>query len=231
MNFFNSPECLRNKTFYSLLASILLLAACAKKQEPQKSDQLAQTYFKMAFLELTEDADAPHVCKRALMHIDQALVQCKKPEYYALKATLLFKLSAYSESETCFKKALELESDPAARAEISNNYACLLAQKGEVARAEALWVELKNSSVYQTPEVALVNLGKLHVQQKSFAKAKTAFQDAAYLSPSYLDAHFYLAVVAQQLGDRTLVRQELETVLSLEPEHQGAKMALAQISS
>ena len=94
MNFFSAGALFAARRYLILLGVILLFVGCGK----QKNTQLAETYFKMAFLELSESPDQPGAIKRALVHCDQALQQEKKPEFYALKATLLFKLGDYQAS-------------------------------------------------------------------------------------------------------------------------------------
>ena len=92
------------KQYLILFVVILVFAGCEK----QKNTQLASTYFKMAFLELAEQPDQLGAMKRALTYCDQALQQEKKPEFYALKATLLFKLGDYATSRQAYQQALAL---------------------------------------------------------------------------------------------------------------------------
>src|SRR3972149_10419656 len=101
MNFFSLGAWIA-KGFLMLLLVVVLIAGCGK----QKNTPLAETYFKMAFLELSEQPDQPGAIKRALAHCDQALQQEKKPEFYALKATLLFKLGDFSASRQAYQQAL-----------------------------------------------------------------------------------------------------------------------------
>lgn len=204
--------------FWACCCVVLLFVSCGKK----KNVKLADTYFRMGFLEMSGGRETEQECKRALAHIDVALKQDQKPEYYAFKATLLFKLGSYDDSEKFFKKALSAHPAQDLRAEIMNNYACLLAHKGDVVRAQEIWAALGRDTAYQTPEVAWVNIGKTYVEVKNLVGARDAFAKAAHISPSYVDAHFYLAWTANALGQDALAHRELDIVLSLEPEHHGA---------
>lgn len=202
---------------YYIIITICLLLTCFTSCNKQKNNQaLAHTYFKMGFLEISEDPDTIDSCKKALINIDRALAYYEKPEYYAFKATLLFRLSEYDESEKCFKKAFSLSPDKKLCTEIMNNYACLLAQGGQKEKAEQMWHKLKQDVFYATPEVAWVNLGKLCISSGDFTKAQEMFYKAVEICPSYVDAHFYLAKVAAKLGDSSLVKKEYDILLALE---------------
>ena len=206
-----------------LLAGLVFCVACGKK--PDK--KLAQTYFKMAFLELADEHKEHARYQSALQLVNQAIAQASKPEYIALKATILLHMGHTAASVAAFDQALALPADEYLKAQIMNNYACVLAQRGDREKAHKIWQELAGSAWYQTPEVAWVNLGKLHLDGKEPGRAKEAFKMAGLLSPNYLDAHFYCAVAAKAAGDKILARNELEMVLKLEPEHEGA-MVLSQ---
>ena len=226
MNFFSLGAWIA-KGYLMLLLVVVLVAGCGK----QKNTPLAETYFKMAFLELSEQPDQPGAIKRALAHCDQALQQEKKAEFYALKATLLFKLGDFSASRQAYQQALALHPDQPVRAEIENNYACLLAQMGQGAAAQQMWRLLTENVSYQTPEVAWVNLGRSYATEQNLIQAKHALEQAVVLEPSYLDAHYYLAVVAQRLGDVVLARQQADLVLATAPEHTGAAALARQLGN
>ena len=211
------------KFFLVCFCVLFLFGSCGK----QKNTKLADTYFKMGFFEVGQDPEADQACKRALAYVDQALAQDQRAEYHAFRATLLFKLGDSPNSEESFKKALSLAPTQDLRAEIMNNYACLLPSRGKIAQAQEIWKALAQNTAYQTPEVALVNLGKTYVQVKDYATARELFNKAVRLSPSYVDAHFYLASADFELGQHARAQQELDTVLALEPEHYGAQ-GLAQ---
>lgn len=205
-----------------LLAGILifLFSSCGK----QKNQNLAQNYYKLALLELTDTTQSGHACKKALSLIDQALSYDQKPYYYALKATLLLKLNQWTEGELYFKKALNQTDDLQLKTEIMNNYACLLAQSKRIDEARAFWQQLEVSKDYLTPEVACVNQGKLAIENKDFKKAQTHFLKAITLAPDYLDAHYYAALTAYQLKDQAFACNEVKTILFLEPQHEGAQV-------
>lgn len=201
-------------------ALALSLASCSKQPENTK---LAKTEFKTAFLELSAPEPTHATMQSALRHVQLAIDSDPQPQYLALKATILLQMGHVEQSEKVFQEALAAPRiDDGVRAQITNNFACALAQRGQYQRAKDLWQELAGNPWYQTPEVAWVNLGKLHLDQHQPGLAQEAFSTAAMMAPGYLDAHYYAALAAFQAGNRGVARDELGCVLKLEPAHAGA---------
>lgn len=203
----------------------LLFAGCGGKQD---NHQLAQTYCKMAFADMAEEGGTARGYKRALLTIDKALACDQRPEYYACKGTILFKLGDYAQSEACYDQALACHPEAPLMSEIANNRACICAQRRNYGAAKKIWSGLIKDTTYQTPEVAWVNIGKMYIKERKLSEAKHAFEQAVTLAPSYIDAHFYLSLVERELGDKSLARREADLVLKMEPEHQGASLLMAQ---
>jgi tetratricopeptide (TPR) repeat protein len=100
----------------------------------------------------------------------------------------------------------------------------LLVQLKRPEEALALLKELEKSKDYLTPEVACVNQGKLVIDcYRDYQKAHEHFLHALALAPSYVDAHYYAALTAYQLKDLPCAKNEVKTILFLEPDHQGAR--------
>jgi len=202
------------------VVSTFFIGACGKK----KNVQLAQSYYRLSMLELSEDLSSDQGYKKALHTIDKALACDKKPEYLALKATILFKLNQTEDSLVCFKQSLDHEDlDPLVKSEVLNNYACALAHYGKPHEAMKIWQGLLDDQHYLTPEVALVNQGKIYIKNNNYQAAKQVFTRAVTLEPGYLDAHYYRALVAFHTKDFCEAQDEIKTVLFLEPSHPGAQ--------
>lgn len=205
--------------FY-LIILIISFTNCGKKVNHKR---LAQTYYKLAIVELEQDGITVSNYKKALDYTEKALTENEFPEYLALKATILFKLGQYQESEIFLKQAIDTCLDPKTRAEILNNQACLLAQMDKPEQACKIWQELEQDKDYLTPEVALYNLSKIYIKDNNLNKAKETLLKATQVAPFYLDAHYYLASVSIDLKDYKLAKKELDYVIMLEPDHQFAK--------
>lgn len=197
--------------------------ACTPKQQKQKR---ARTAYQLALFELSHGKQGNRSWRKALSHLEEALKSHETAQYCALKATLLFLLEKSQKSEMWFKRALKQCNNPRVKNEIMNNYACLLAQRGEKARALVIWDALIADEQYLTPEAALVNRGKLYAKQGLMDKAYDNFSRAVRLSPGYIDAQFYFALAAEQCNKITLAKDAVRTVLYLDKNHQGA-VALA----
>jgi type IV pilus assembly protein PilF len=205
--------------YLSLFIIIFFVGGCAKKQNNKK---LADTYFKMALYELGQETVDAAACQRALAHLSQALTEHEAAQYYGLQATILMNLGHFDQSEQSFKKAFACKAPVEVVAQINNNYACLLAQRGNTAQATDLLNKVINNPLYATPEVAWVNLGRLALDQNDTAKAYTSFSNALLLAPDYVDAHYYRALTAYQQGKAKLCQRDLSAVLRQVPYHEGA---------
>ena len=116
-----------------------------------------------------------------------------------------------------------MKSDFGLKSEILNNYACLLSGMGRVHEANSIWENLIDDQHYLTPELALFNQAKLLVGRKYYKLAQSKLSEAIAYAPSYVDAHYYLAIISKKyLADADLAKRELGVVLGLEPLHKGA---------
>ncbi len=208
-----------------LVIGCVVLMGCGKK----KNEKLAQNYYKLSVAQLSHAVNSSGeellACKQALDYIDKALEQQPTAEYLAFKATLLLKLQHFDDSQKFFKLALKEKIAPALKGEIMNNYACLLAQHNQESQALDIWRNLVSDEYYLTPEVAYVNQGKVFAAKDKYKEAKKCFSKAVELAPDYVDAHYYLAVLAKQHGDMSLAKNSMSAALYLEPMNKGIQLA------
>lgn len=206
---------------------IFFISGCGK----QKNNKLAQNYYKMAMEELSDMKNGKeYSCKRAIDFVDMAISLDDKPEYLAFKATLLFELGYDEIGENFFDNALSKTKNEKLRCEILNNKACLLAQVGmfnndnsKVDYAFNTWQDLIYNKDYLTPEVAYFNQSKFYIFKNNYELAKEKLLRSIEISPNYIDAHYYLALVYYNLSDIRAAKNEIQTVLYLFPEHKSAK--------
>jgi len=179
-------------------------------------------YYKLSLFELEGGNGGDHSYRRSLQYITKALSQEVNPCYLAHKATLLFLVGNQEESMEYFNRALSLSMSSSVRAEILNNYACLLARSGKKEEALRLFMQLENDKAYLTPEVVLVNQAKIYYDSGNFEVAKRKLMHAAVVAGDYVDAHYYLALTWHRLQDQENCLKSIERTLALEPEHEGA---------
>lgn len=221
-----------DKTPFFILGMVgicLFMGGCGKKS----NQKLAQSYYRLSVAELGRTVSSPGdellACKQALGYIDKALEQQKTAEYLAFKATLLLKLARLDESKKFFELALKEKMPPVLKGEILNNYACLLAQSNQQKEAISVWQSLVDNEYYLTPEVAYLNQGRVWASDNNYQQAKSCFLKAIELAPDYLDAHYYLAVLAKQYGDVSLAKNSISAALFLEPQNKGIQLIANQL--
>ncbi len=175
-------------------------------------------------IELSETNQGIGNWKKALTHVDAALAVEPKAEYFALKATILFMLKHKQSSAFFFDQALQASEDGPVKKEILNNYACMLADSGRSDEALKIWKALIASDDYLTPEVALINQGKVLMKQGAFKKARNNFKKAVTYAPGYLDAHYFLALSHMELKNIKAAQDQVKTMLYLDKHNYGANL-------
>lgn len=209
---------------YILFFSILVLIPGCKQQK-KRSKPLATNFFEQSSLE----AEEQHF-KQALQLVNKSIAVQPTPQALAHKATLLYQLNDFTGSLALFEKTINQKNTPdALRADIKNNYACVLNQLGQKDKARQLWEELTTDTHYLTPEVAYFNLGLLALVQADVKKAEEHLMQATEAAPDYVDAFFYLAVTQIRLGKLQQAQEYLKTILSFAPEHAAAQELLTQV--
>ncbi len=212
------------------LVFVILLCGCGKKGD-DKNEKLAQTYYKLCMLEVSQNSDksdSPQTTyRKALSYIQEAINYKASADFLAVKATILFRLGDFEQSCQSFEAALAFEDVSAkVRASILNNYACLLAQMGNVDKALGILDNLAKDSDYFTPQAAVFNRGKIFFDRQNYKQAIMEFSRTVALAPEYVDAHYFLALSAFKLQNKDLAKAEVESVLFLDPSHEGG-IALA----
>lgn len=218
---------LRLIKLFFVVPFFLILCSCAKDSADQKNKKLAQNYYKLCMLEFSDKTQggvlSEESYKKALQYIQQAIDSYACSEYLAVKATLLFRLNDVKSSCKAFEEALNLDCEPQIKACILNNYACLLAQMGKIDKALDIFKGLETNNAYLTPQAALFNRGKIMFDQADYNAAVQEFLKAIQKAPDFLDARYYLAMSAFRMNDLTLAKNEIKTILFLEPGHEGAQ--------
>lgn len=217
------------KNFYLCNGIFLLfLFGCVKENHvdpvyvESKDKKLATNYYKMGMLELGEDDNREISYRKALCYVEKALAKDRNPTYMAQKATLLFLLDQTKDSLKCFQSALRMPMPASVKAEILNNYACVVAKSGDRKKAMSLFEELEKDKHYLTPEVALVNQARIYYDEGTFALAKEKLDCAVRFAPDYIDAHYYLGLVCYKMEDYGAALQALDKTIRLESKHKGA---------
>ena len=211
------------KFFCAIALLALLLPSCAHRQQ---KNALAINYFEQASLAVQ---DQNH--KKALQLLNKSLTIQETPQALAFKATILYHLQDFTGSVALFEKIINQTKDipPSLKADVKNNYACVLNYMGEKEKAAKIWKDLIKDPDYLTPEVAYFNIGLLALSQNDIDKALDKLHAATEAAPDYVDAYFYLGIIYMQQGSLTQAKSQFKSILSYAPEHKYAKEFLKKI--
>lgn len=208
-----------------LILTCLILSGC-NTQQKKESKPLAGNYLEQSTLEAKEQN-----FKKALQLVNQSLNVEETPQALIHKGTLLYQLEKFNESLAIFEKTINMRNIPGPlKSDAKNNYACILNQLGKKEAAQKIWKELADDNNYLTPQVALYNLALLALARGDLEMAEKYLLKATYTAIDYVDAFFFLGVTQLHQKRWGAARDSLQTVLSLNSQHQAAQELLDQIN-
>jgi type IV pilus assembly protein PilF len=183
-----------------LMTAILLLAviACAHNQDFKKSSpqQMAATNTQLAieYMKLGKLGESRDFIERALQEDpENANVQ--------MTAGLVYeRLRDNTKAEHSYFNAYKSgKKDP----NIVNAYAGFLCRTGKAVAGEKLFVEIADSPVYQTPEIALINAGVCVRGTGDVVDAERYFKRALAVRPNLPEAMLQLGNIAFDRGGKS----------------------------
>jgi type IV pilus assembly protein PilF len=197
-----------------LMTAILLLTviACAHNQDFKKSSpqqmaatntQLAIEYMRLGKLGESRD------------FIERALEQDPGNPNVQMTAGLVYeRLRDNAKAERSYFNAYKSgKKDP----NIVNAYAGFLCRTGKAVAGEKLFVEIADSPVYQTPEVALINAGVCVRGTGDVVDAERYFKRALAIRPNLPEAMLQLGNIAFDRGDAAEALAEVQRYLAVNP--------------
>jgi type IV pilus assembly protein PilF len=188
------------------------LAACANNQRFKKSSpqQMASTHMQLAieYMKLGKLGEARDFIERALDEDpENPVVQ--------MSAGLVYeRLRENAKAEHGYSSAYRLgKKDP----NIVNAYAGFLCRTGKAVAGEKLFVEIANSPVYQTPEIALLNAGVCVRGTGDLVDAERYFNRALSIRPNLPEALLQLGNIAFDRGDAAEALAVVQRYLAVNP--------------
>jgi type IV pilus assembly protein PilF len=198
----------------AILLVLLAISACAsnkpssfKKATPaemaQGNMQLSIEYMKLG--KLMESRN----------FIEKALSQDPQNPDVQMTAGLVYeRLRDTDKAERGYSTAYRLgKGDP----NIVNAYAGFLCRTGKAQAGEKLFVQVADSPLYQTPEVALVNAGVCLRSTGDVLDAERYFNRALAIRPNMPEAQLQLGNIAFDRGDATEARDVVQQYLAVNP--------------
>lgn len=187
----------------AVLASVAL-AACAgnSKKAARAHDaaadntQLGIAYMNQGDLEI------------AKIKLDRALAEDPdNPGMHSARAILFARLREPEKADAEFRTALRLAPhDP----NVSNNYAVYLCANGRTDEGVKRFLEAAHNPLYRDPQGAYTNAGVCLHSAKRDDEARTNFQNALQLRPSYAEAAYQLATLEFEQGQLAAARTRID---------------------
>jgi type IV pilus assembly protein PilF len=194
-----------------LIALMMLTAACAHNNSGFKkatTQQMAQSNMQLAieYMKLNKLMDSRNF-------IEKALAQDPQNANVQMTAGLVYeRLRDMPKAERGYATAYRLgKNDP----NIVNAYAVFLCSTGKAQAGEKLLIEIADSPLYQTPEVAMVNAGVCMRSTGDLVDAERYFNRALAYHPNMPEAELQLGNIAFDRGDAAEARAVVQQYLAV----------------
>ncbi len=165
--------------------------------------QLAIEYMKMGRLAASRD------------FIERALSEDPGNPDVQMTAGLVYeRINEMKKAERAYSTMFRLgKGDP----NIENTYAGFLCRTGKAVEGEKLFIEVAQSPLYQTPEVALINAGVCARGTGDMVDAERYFNRALAIHPNLPEAMLQLGNIALDQGDAAQARDIVQRYLAVNP--------------
>lgn len=131
---------------------------------------------------------------------------------YSTRGLVLYYLKEFESAEKDFQRALNLdEKDP----EINNNYGWFLCQTGKEKESIGYFRKALENSLYQTPEIAYLNLGACQIKIGEVDVAEESIRKSLRFAPENPRALFQLALINYKRGNNDAAKEHLNKVVRM----------------
>jgi type IV pilus assembly protein PilF len=186
--------------------TLLLLAACATAQHPNKirdaaayNVQLGIAYLHQGDIALAKDK------------LDRALAEApNSAEVHSARAMLFQSMHNADKADEEFRTSLRLAPhDP----DVVNNYAVYLCQNGRTDEGVRRFEEAAHNALYRTPWAAYTNAGVCLRAAKRDDEARANFDRALQVRPNFAEAAFQLTELQFQHGELAPARAAIDAFI------------------
>ena len=186
--------------------TLLLLAACATPQHPNKirdaaayNVQLGIAYLHQGDIALAKDK------------LDRALAEApNSADVHSARAMLFARMHDPDKADAEFRTSLRLAPhDP----DVVNNYAVYLCQNGRTDEGVRRFEEAAHNALYRTPWAAYTNAGVCLRAAKRDDEARANFGRALQVRPNFAEAVFQLTELEFQHGELAPARAAIDAFI------------------
>jgi len=194
---------------------------CVAGLTAAEEDPVAEARFNAGLTHLREGRP-----QLALKEFEAAIQQDKKNPYFrkGLGVTYL-RLNQPGKAAEEFRKALELNPY---YVDVRNDLGTALVLLGKREEGKQQYVTAFNDPTNPTPEIAAANLGRVHLEERSYAQALSWYQTAVARNKEYAEAHLGVADSLIALGRPDQAIAQLETGLEANPDQPALMLALGE---
>ena len=186
--------------------TLLLLAACATPQHPNKIRDAAayNVQLGIAYLHQGDIALAKEKLDRALAEAPNSA------DVHSARAMLFEHMHNADQADAEFRTSLRLAPhDP----DVVNNYAVYLCQNGRTDEGVRRFEEAAHNALYRTPEAAYTNAGVCLRAAKRDDEARANFGRALQVRPNFAEAVFQLTELEFQHGELAPARAAIDAFI------------------
>ena len=186
--------------------TLLLLAACATPQHPNKIRDAAayNVQLGIAYLHQGDIALAKEKLDRALAEAPNSA------DVHSARAMLFEHMHNADQADAEFRTSLRLAPhDP----DVVNNYAVYLCQNGRTDEGVRRFEEAAHNALYRTPWAAYTNAGVCLRAAKRDDEARANFDRALQVRPNFAEAAFQLTELEFQHGELAPARAAIDAFI------------------
>ncbi|MEM6998680.1 MAG: type IV pilus biogenesis/stability protein PilW [Pseudomonadota bacterium] len=176
--------------FFILLLPFLMVTACNQITRPTAEQSIQPTRGTNEVAAANLNLGVAYLKEGRHEEALEKLNRARKadPEYspiYNVLGLLYQKLEDSKKAEGYFKKALSINSNDSSTL---NNYGNFLCQQDRIEEAEQTFLKAASNPLYETPEIAITNIGICLYSKQRKEEAKDYFAQALQLNPQVAPA-------------------------------------------
>ena len=219
--FFNRSHKFKAGTVTSIILCLIFIVGCGPTPTPEKRE-LSNEFYENLLIAFT--ARDYNLVKNGLQKIEEAGIENKRTCY--LKAMVALNEQKPEQAVSALKSALVFDPE---YGEAHNTLGSIYMQQQLLAEAETEFLSAANNTLYQTPEKAYHNLGRLYQLQNKEDQAQSCYRKAIELNQDYFPSHYELSQLYFKLNKFEEAYQEIERARKISPEHPGVWLQLGKI--